>query len=888
MADVTLSNSNKSGGALDLQGDDASFDRDSIADGRLAFFVKGRFGEDWGLTAHADTREGPVEHLFKDFVDKAPEALFRRLDSDQFQPTFGDDGTVEEAAPTSGKFFAKLTQGENHAMWGNFKVGYLENELAQVDRGLYGGNIHYQTLTTTAFGEQRSTLDAFGALPGTVGSREEFRGTGGSLYYLRVQDLLQGSERARIEIRDEDSGLVTGVVHLRPGLDYDIDYLQGRILLSEPLSSTASDNQLVRTHGLDGDQLWLVVQYEYTPGVDELDAFAAGGQGHVWLTDSLRLGATVNRNDDDGGSASNLYATDFTLRHSSESWLKLQYGRSDGIVSETLRSDDGGFNFQGTGAGLTPTEANGYRVDATLGFADLFDGFRGRLALYGQMLDEGYSAPGLPTLSDTTQYGGQLSAPLYEGLELDVKADHRDQKLGLTTTAAEADLAYQVTRGWRVSTGVRFDRRDDGSPVVPFTQEEGDRTDGIVQLDYDSAGRWSAYSFGQGTIQKSGGRDDNHRYGLGGAYRVSDRLALEGEVSHGESGPALKLGTSFQESEQTHRYLTYALENERGVDGLHRRRGSLVSGARTRLSDSGSVYVEDRYQHADSQNGLSRAMGLDLALSERWSLSANWELGTLIDPRTNAETERRAGGGTVGYAFEKLQLTAGVEYRDDESEALDGDSTSRTTWLFKNNLKFEVNPDWRVLAKFNHSMSESSEGAFFDGGYTEAVLGWAYRPVANDRLNALAKYTWFASLPTTDQTTTQGVSAQFVQRSHVASLDVTYDLLPGWSVGGKYAFRRGEVSLDRVDEDFFGNDAHLALLRTDYRFLGNWEALAEGRMLELVDLDERRAGALLSINRYLGDHLKVGVGYNFTDFSEDLTDLDYDHHGFFFNFTGSL
>jgi hypothetical protein len=59
-------------------------------------------------------------------------------------------------------------------------------------------------------------------------------------------------------------------------------------------------------------------------------------------------------------------------------------------------------------------------------------------------------------------------------------------------------------------------------------------------------------------------------------------------------------------------------------------------------------------------------------------------------------------------------------------------------------------------------------------------------------------------------------------------------------------------------------------------------------MLHLPDLDERRTGALVSISRYLGDHFKVGIGYNFTDFSEDLTDLSYDHHGFFLNFTGSL
>ena len=245
---------------------------------------------------------------------------------------------------------------------------------------------------------------------------------------------------------------------------------------------------------------------------------------------------------------------------------------------------------------------------------------RGRLSLYAQMLDAGYSAPGLETFRDTKQYGGLFDMPISQRLQLDAKADYRVEEMGLETTAAEADLAYQLTERWRLSAGVRHDRREDDSPLVPLTQQEGNRTDVIAQLDYDSRGRWSAYGFGQETVAKSGNREANQRYGVGGAYLVTDRLAIEGEVSHGDLGPALKLGTRFQETEQTHRYLSYAIENERGIDGLHARRGDLVSGARTRLSDSSSVYLEDRYQHSDAQNGLTRAMGMTLALSERWSL----------------------------------------------------------------------------------------------------------------------------------------------------------------------------------------------------------------------------------------------------------------------------
>lgn len=31
----------------------------------------------------------------------------------------------------------------------------------------------------------------------------------------------------------------------------------------------------------------------------------------------------------------------------------------------------------------------------------------------------------------------------------------------------------------------------------------------------------------------------------------------------------------------------------------------------------------------------------------------------------------------------------------------------------------------------------------------------------------------------------------------------------------------------------------------------------------------------------------VGVGYNFTEFSDDLTDFDYDHKGWFLNLVGT-
>lgn len=892
VADVTLAKDKTEGPADLLEGENTAFERSASLYGRLAFFGTQKFGNGWRLTASADTREGPLKDLFGNLLDKAPDALFRRLDPDYHYPTFGDDGVVEEMAPTMGKFYLRAERGDDFAMWGNFQTDYAGNEMAQVDRGLYGANAEWKSETTTSFGEHRAVVGGFAAEPGTIGGRDEFRGTGGSLFYLRNQDILGGSERLRIEMRDRDSQLVTGTVELRPGLDYDIDYLQGRILLSQPLSSTGSDNMLVRGGGLSGDEAWLVARYEYAPGFDEIDTVSTGGRAHLWINDHIGLGLTGSRSSGDADDNSVLGA-DFTFRKSTDTWLKLQGGRTTGMVSNSLFSHDGGFGFTGNDpAAFDNAEASSYRADVSVGIGDVFGNGKGRVTLYTQAQDAGYSAPGLTTTSDRTYYGGTLDVPIGEKLSVAGKADHREQDSGLTLEAAELNVKYQLDDRWSVAGGVRSDKREDLRASVPLTQEQGQRTDAVVHVGYDSGAKWNAWGFAQQTLSKDGDRQDNGRLGAGGAMRLGEKLRIEAEASAGDLGPGGRLGTSYMVSDKTSMYLNYALENERGdiLNGtnISGQRGSLVGGMKHRLADGSSLYAEERYQDANEARGLTHAAGLSLNLGERWTLGANAEFGTLQDTETAAETERRAGGVRVAYVLGSTLISSGVEYRADDSERSDGTHVERTTWLFRNNFKLQMSDDWRLVGKFDHSKSESSQGQFYDGKYTEGVVGFGYRPVLSNRLNALAKYTYFYNVPTTDQITLTGTAAQFIQKSHIASVDANYELTPRWSIGGKYAYRLGSVSLDRENPEFFDNRAQLMILRTDVRLFGDYEMLVEARRLTLPDLDESRSGMLLGVYRYFGEHVKAGVGYNFTDFSENLTDLSYRHQGVFVNVVGAL
>jgi hypothetical protein len=385
----------KSNGPVDLlQGANSGNDPNSNVDGRLAFFVNGKFGDHWRVMASADTREGSIKNIFSGFMDKSPDALFRRIDEKYHYPTFGDDSTVAEMAPTMGKFFVRVSQEDNYGQWGNFKVGYVNNELAHVDRGLYGGNVHYQSHATTDFGEQKYAADVFAAEPGTIASREEFRGTGGSLYFLRRQDLLTGSERVRIELRDKASGIVTGVVNLTPMIDYDIDYLQGRVVLNEPLASTADDNLLVRSGAVSGDEAYLVVRYEYSPGFDAIDALSVGDQAHYWFGDRVKLGVTSNVNEQDGED-STLQAVDLTARLTADTWLKVQQARSEGLLSMPLISTDGGYEFNSyDSAQFLNAKADASRADMSMRLTDVVDaGVDARMTFYVQEVDAGYSAP---------------------------------------------------------------------------------------------------------------------------------------------------------------------------------------------------------------------------------------------------------------------------------------------------------------------------------------------------------------------------------------------------------------------------------------------------------------------------------------------------------------
>ena len=902
VGDLTMGRNNVSGPANLVTGDTQHYDDKVYIDGRSAFYLKGKIKGEYLLTASADTTEQPLNQMFTNFSSKDPRYLLRNINPDYFYPVYGDDSTTVDDAPTQGKFFVKLQKGDSHVMWGNFQTSWSGNELLQYSRGLYGANARYRSDDTTQWGEKRTQVDAFAADPGTIGGRDEFRGTGGSLYYLHNQDITQGSEQVWIEVRDRDSGLVLGRQQLSAAQDYEVNYLQGRITLREGLASLANGASLAMISSLSGNPQYLVVTYEYVPGLTAVSNLTTGLHADQWINDYVQLGLTGYHQAEAGANQS-LGGINATFRKNPNTYLKVESARSSGPGDGSIVSQNGGFDFN-TLNPATTQDANAWRVEGAADLADISAGAKGKVSAYAQDRGRGFSGPGQIASNGqaVSQVGGRAEWQVADNTRLEAKTDVSNADL-LDSKNLEVAVKQQLDSQWAVSVGVRRDEREIGAAGLaviasPTLAQNGSRTDAQVRADYapDKQGGkpgekedWNTYVFAQDTLARDGDRDENNRLGGGVDWRINDRIKATAEASDGSLGPGGKLGMDYRLSDRSNAYTNYVVESESPDSAYRGSQGSWVSGSSYRISDQVRLFGETKITNGAGPDSLSQAFGADWAPNDRWTLGTKMEVGRLSDPLAG-DIRRRAIGFSAGYKEGGLKYSGNIEFRHEQTDSILANTTlginptgARDTWLVRNTLGYQLSKAWRLLGKLNWSDSNNSNGAFYDGGYHEVVAAAAYRPVDNDRWNTLFKYTNLYNLPTAGQVTATGTTGDYAQKSQVFAIDTIYDLYPWLSIGGKYALRVGDVQDRTSGSEWFSSRADLMVLRADWHFVKEWDALLELRNLRALDAQDARAGVLVAVYRHLAEDVKLGVGYNFTTYSDDLTDLSYRSRGWFIN-----
>lgn len=888
IGDVTLG-TNKTSGAGLATGADPEFDK-LYNSTRGAFYAKGLIAGRTQITASLDTGETSFKKVFSNLNDKDPAQLLRRLDSTQYLPTYGDDSTTVEDAPTQGRFYLRVDRDQSKFVLGNYIVDVYGTDLAQLDRGLYGAMGDFKSKGLTSFGEAKSRVTVFASDPGTIPGREEFRGTGGSAYFLQRQDLSIGSERVRVEVRDKDSGIVLETRELRALEDYDIDYIQGRILLTRPLASTAADGQTVRSGNLSGHQAVLVVRYEYTPTVTDLGGYTLGGRSTTWLGNVVRLGATAQR-EATGEADQKLVGADILVRKSDTTFLRAEIARTEGPAFSQALSVDGGLNFTTVGnPGRLGQPSMSWKVQSALKFSDLgarAEGFgKGNVTAYYEHLDGGFTGIGRLTNDAVNRWGGKALLPLTSSTELSFDYD----ELVSTTLGRNRSVDVGVNQkfGKKLKGNFAF-RHEKRQPVsfLPSIVESGARNDLAVQLDYEPAKGVGLFAFGQTTLSRDGGRSGNDRAGIGGRYEVSNRMSLNGEVSTGEGGMGATVGLTRRIGNNSETYLNYSISADRSDSGFEAQSlltrsnfGTLTIGGKTRIGNNLSLHGEERVARGTGSREFVHSYGMEFTPGRQWTLATTFEKGTITDANTGS-FNRTALTGSVGYSSEGVRFASSLEARFEK-----GVGRKNNIWLTRTTVGIDLNPSWRALGRLNFAIADADQSSILDAGFVEGVFGFAYRPVNNNRLNALVKFTYLKDTATFDQFTGSGTTQSPKQRSQIVSADFTYKLKPWLSIGGKYGYRFGEVALSRGSDQFVSSNTHLGIVRADLHVVKKWDVMAEGRYLSSPSASDKKLGLLVGVYRELGNNLRIGVGYNFSRYSDDLADQSNRNRGAFFNIVG--
>lgn len=886
--DLTFISSNGEGPAVEVTGD-------RLADGdfltsRAAFYLKGEFGNDWRLTSSLDTGEQLLEDLFSNIDRKDPSQLLRRLDSNEFYPVYGDDSTLVEDTPSQTGFYLRVEQADSSILVGNFITQINQAELAQLERGLFGAIIDYQSDGVTNFGEKKLQLTSFASDPGTVPARDEFRGTGGSLYFLQQQDISIGSERLRVEIRDRETGIVLETVELRPQEDYDIDYFQGRVTLNRPLSSIAPDGGTVRQGSSSGNIPILVARYEFSPNFGDLDGYTFGGRGAGWIGDKVRLGVTSQKETTESADQT-LLGADILIRHAAGTYLKAEIARTEGPGFGQSNSVDGGLSFaEFASPGAANISAEAYRTEAAVNFSEITGGKSniGSVSGYYEHFDAGFSSISQLTSVDTDRWGVKADLLLSDTTKVKFGYDNISTEGLGSRRAATFDFAQEVSNELSATLGLRYDRRTAG--ILQGRPENGDRTDAALQINYAPSGKdINVYSFGQITLDNDVGRGENNRGGAGLKAELTERLSVTGELSGGDGGLGADIQLNRRLGEGSEAYIGYSLLADRSDTGLEAQNiftnsnsGTLTAGARQRFNSSLSVYGENRIGIGGTAPSLTRSFGLNFDPNAQWSFSASFENGR-IDDQLSGLFKRTAATFGIGYSSENIRVGSSIEGRFEE-----GNGRDQTVYLVRNSASAQVSDSFRLLGRLNFAIADNDAANVRAADFVEGSLGLAYRPTDNDRLNVLARYNYFQDLGPIGQVTQGGLTASPKQRSQILSVDANYDISKVLTIGAKYGYRQGSVSLGRDSDIFVSSDTHLGIIRADFHVIKSWDLLLEGRVLTNDLASDTRYGTLAAVYRHIGNNAKIGLGYSFSDFSDDLTDQSFNSKGVFFNILGKF
>ncbi len=878
-------------------------------DGRVAFFLKGKIKGKFLIKAKYDT-EGEDENYFTN------------LNPNDYYPIYGDNSTRDyETLSTTQKLYILVEMDKAYVKWGSYETEFTDTELASHNRTLSGLKINYDSVETTVYGDSKRGFKLYSAESETLSDHNELYATGGSLFYTRNRRIAMGSEKIRVEVRDKIQNMTIASYDLQASTDYEINYEEGRILLSRPLSSVAAADTLISNDILDGAPVYLIVDYEYEPAGQAYKALTNQGlRGYVWMGDHIRVGGTAiqeKRADADY----QLRGVDALFKIGRNTKITAEYAQSLSHLSGSSVSYDGGITY----ADIRYADASGNRQNYynggaipkdpdTLQHAYLIRGASQpirdlELSGYLQGVENGFSSNFNIGQEGTQKYGVSARYKFTDNFSMRYRFDREDvietllsggngvyapyQNRGVHTAQAVYDNGKYLAALEYAKTNA-YDGQE-SQYLLPTIDNQISFDNGLAaKLGYHINDKLLPYIKAQ-TVYES---KSNHQFGAGVRYQVLNDLYAYIEQMYGNYGDSTYFGF-----ERQHKNGVRSYANIRSIDrGIGDKVIGTAIGNSFSLTQNSRVYSERQYSSYTGKDAYADILGYEGKAGDNWDYGAKFERrrlnykGDWILSQAAAESLARANtfntlGGNLGYARgKKFRARTYWEIRHDK------ESPSLAQIVTRNSVKYQFNEEWSWLSYMNYGVSDQYGEASDSAKFLEWNTGFAYRPIYCDKLNMLGRYTYTRDFAPEQQWKSSYYNGYGTDESaHILSFDIAYDISKYFGLAQKFAFKQSRLFTSYGDT--VAANTFLTATRVNFHVTRKWDFAVEYRILGQSYAQETlRQGVVVELDREIYEYVRLGIGYNFTDFSDDLrydqgdvrTTDNLRSNGFFVRMTGKF
>ncbi len=874
-------------GNLETVGRDQKFHHSFYQDGKFSYYLKGKIKGKFLVTSHYNTSRDPRQQLFTN------------LDPEHYYPVYGDDSEINyEARDTQERLYLLVEMNRSFLKWGSFETEFNDTELSTYSRTLSGLKVHHEVLATTPNGDSKRGVTVFAAKANQLADHNEFVGTGGSLYYLRNRNVVEGSEKIRIEIRDQIHGAALSSKDLIVGTDYEIDYPNGRIILRKPLSSVAFSDSILSNSVLDGSQVYLIVDYEF----ESQDLFGdqpAGVRGYTYLGNFIKVGGTALREQRQDREY-DLRGVDTTIHVGKNTRVTAEYAHSKDPQVRNAVSYNGGITFKNITTGDKEIAKENRLLDgAWLVKAESKPFESTDISAYAKKFEKGFSNATLVSQKGDRGAGFELAQKFGKYLRAKYRADYLENRFvtnepELFTQSVQGTFDYEKYLAVLEYRKEQFNGARGGSlGFEPIFDEQQFENGFGAKLGYRLDNQWMPYLKGQVT---SAGSEPNNRYGGGIEAAIEGKGTVHAEVLAGNLGDSARIG--FQTQPKDGASIYSHIESAPKNGGIGRSVNTTI-GSSQQVNDNSRIYSERQISTYRTGDKVGNVVGYNTDLSEKWNLDISGERSRVHDFKEITEikdnvdvqdgilnVERTAMALQLGYhGHERLRLSHRIEGR------LDRGNIRRYQWLTANELDWKISQDYRFKAKLNQSVStQTGDAGNQDGSFTELNAGVSYRPVHHNRLNIISRYTWMRDFGPAGQFQNLDFNGvQIDETSQILGLEGIYDFSRWFSLAQKFGYKFGNIRSGASGE-WINSRIFLTVTRFNFHVTRKWDIAAEYRIRFDYDLlSTVHDGILLEIDREIIEYIRFGIGYNFTDFDDDLRNSNsYRNHGFFTRVSGKF